>query len=228
MTFTENLTVVRNIINAVNIPLIADIDTGYGNAINVIRTVEEFERAGAAAVMLEDQIEPKKCPVGHAVQTISVEEMVGKIKAAVSTRKNPDFLIVARTDAKGEEAIRRGKYYLDAGADMIKPGNRCFSSLSEIKHLASEFPKKTYIAVVSWMENELTLNDIVQAGVKIVSLPLFSILSVTKCLFEGIQYIKDNQWVPVPNDRIFSTADFFDFIGMEGIKAKEEQFLLKK
>jgi 2-methylisocitrate lyase-like PEP mutase family enzyme len=225
MTVTENLSTVRNIINAVDIPLIADIDTGYGNAINVMRTVEEFERAGVAAVLLEDQLEPKKCPVGHAVETISVEEMAGKIRAAVSVRKNPDFLIVARTDAKGEEAIRRGKMYLDAGADMIKPGNKCFESLEEIKHFANEFPGKSYIAVVAWMEKSLRLEDIVKAGVKIVSFPLFPILSTTKSLFEGLQYLREHQWTPVPNDRIYPMADFFRFIGMEDIIEREKRFL---
>ena len=227
LTVTENLSTVRNIIQAVNIPLIADIDTGYGNAINVIRTVAEFERAGAAAVLLEDQSEPKKCPVGHEVQTISVDEMVGKIKAAVSARRNPDFLIVARTDAKGEEAIRRGKIYIDAGADMIKPGNKCFGSLDEIKHFAGEFPGKSYIAVVAWMEKSLKLTDIVKAGIKIVSFPLFSVLSTTKSLFDGLRYIKNNQWTPVPNDRIYPPTEFFSFIGMEDIKEKEKLFLVE-
>jgi len=225
LTFTENLSTVRNIINAVNIPVIADIDTGYGNAINVIRTIEEFERAGVAAVLLEDQLEPKKCPVGHEVETISVDEMVGKIEAAVSARKNPNFLIVARTDAEGEEAIRRGRIYLDAGANMIKPGNRCFKSLEEIKHFANQFPGKSYISVVAWMEKSLRLNDIVKAGVKIVSFPLFSILSTTKYLFEGLQYLKVNEWVPVPNDRIYPTTDFFHFIGMDEIIEKEKRYL---
>ena len=226
MTVTENLSTVRNIINAVQIPLIADIDTGYGNAINVMRTVEEFERAGVAAVLLEDQLEPKKCPVGHAVETISAEEMVGKIKAAVSARKNPDLMIVARTDAKGDEAIRRGKLYLKAGADMIKPGNKCFKTLDEIKHFANEFPGKSYIAVVAWMEESLRLADIVKAGIKIVSFPLFSVLSTTKNLFEGLQYIKEHEWTPVPNDRIYKMPDFFRFIGMEDIIEKEKKFLM--
>ena len=226
MTVTENLATVRNVINAVQIPLIADIDTGYGNAINVMRTVEEFERAGVAAVLLEDQLEPKKCPVGHAVATISVEEMTGKIKAAVAARKNPDMLIVARTDAKGDEAIRRGKIYLEAGADMIKPGNKCFKSLDEIKHFANEFPGKGYISVVDWMEKSLRLRDIVEAGIKIVSFPLFPVLSTTKSLFDGLRYLKEHEWTPVPNDRIYPMPDFFRFIGMEDIIEKEKKFLM--
>jgi methylisocitrate lyase len=225
MTVTENLGTVRNILNAVKVPVIADIDTGYGNAINVMRTVEEFERAGVAAVLLEDQLEPKKCPAGHEVETISVKEMVGKIEAAVSVRTNPDFLIVARTDAKGEEAIRRGKIYLEAGADMIKPGNRCFKSLEEIKHFGNEFPGQSYISVVAWMEKSLTLEDVVRAGVKVVSFPLFPVLSTTKSLFEGLRYLKEHQWTPVPNDLAYPMPDFFRFIGMEDIVEKEKRYL---
>jgi len=179
-----------------------DADTGYGNAINLMRTIEEFERAGAAAVLLEDQVEPKRCPVGHVVETVPVEEMVGKIRAAVEARKNKDMMIVARTDAKGEEAIRRGKIYLSEGADMIKPGNKCFSTLEEMRHFGQEFPGKSYVSVVAWMEKTLTMKDLVEAGVKIISFPLFLILSTTKHLFENLRYVKEHEWTPVPNDRI--------------------------
>ena len=108
---------------------------------------------------------------------------------------------------------------------MIKPGNICFKSLEEIKYFASQFPGKSYIAVVAWMEKSLKLEDIVKAGVKIVSFPLFSILSTTKSLFEGIKYLKENQWTPVPNDRIYPKTDFFHFIGMDDIIEKEKKYL---
>jgi 2-methylisocitrate lyase-like PEP mutase family enzyme len=108
---------------------------------------------------------------------------------------------------------------------MIKPGNKCFKSLEEIKHFASEFPGKSYISVVAWMEQSLRLQDIVKAGVKIVSFPLFSILSTTKSLFEGIKYLKKNEWTPIPNDRTYPTNDFFRFIGMEDIIEKEKRYL---
>ncbi len=225
LTFSENLTVVRNVINAVNVPVIADIDTGYGNAINLMRTIEEFERAGVAAVLLEDQVEPKRCPVGHMVETVPVEEMVGKIRAAVAARKNKDMMIVARTDAKGEEAIRRGKIYLSEGADMIKPGNKCFSTLEEMRHFGHEFPGKSYVSVVAWMEKALTMKDLVDAGVKIISFPLFLILSTTKQLFENLRYVKEHEWTPVPNDRIIDMPEFFRFIGMEEITEKEKKYL---
>jgi len=225
LTFSENLAVVRNVVNAVNVPVIADIDTGYGNAINLMRTIEEFERAGVAAVLLEDQVEPKRCPVGHSVETVPVEEMVGKIKAADAARKNKDMMIVARTDAKGEEAMRRGKIYIEAGADMIKPGNKCFSTLEEIRQFGKEFPGKSYVSVVAWMEKALNLQDLVGSGVKIISFPLFLVLSTAKCLFDNLRYVKEHQWTPVPNDRTMPMPEWFKFIGMEDVLEKEKIYL---
>src|SRR5919106_2071464 len=108
----------------VDIPLICDADTGYGNAVNVRRTVEEFEAAGVAAIHLEDQVSPKRC--GHmpgSRPVVEMEEHVGKIEAAVAARRHPDFIIIARTDAAAgqglDEAIRRGKAYAQAGADVV-------------------------------------------------------------------------------------------------------------
>ena len=123
-TFSEMVERCRNMVNAVNIPVIADADTGYGNAINVVRTTREYEKAGIAVMQLEDQVAPKKC--GHMLgrEVISMEEMTGKIKAACDTRHSQDnMLIMARTDARTnhglEEALARGKAYEEAGADIL-------------------------------------------------------------------------------------------------------------
>ena len=115
LTMTEMLSRAANIVEAVNVPVIADADTGFGNAVNVMRTVREYEKAGVAAIQLEDQVAPKKC--GHMTgrQVVSKEEMVGKIKAAVDVRKDRDFMIIARTDARTVhgigEALERAKAY---------------------------------------------------------------------------------------------------------------------
>jgi len=107
---------------AVDIPVIADADTGYGNALNVVRTVREFEKAGAAAFHLEDQVAPKRCGHYEGKQVVSTQEMVGKIKAAVDTREDGDLVIIARSDARAVEgldaAIERVNRYMQAGADM--------------------------------------------------------------------------------------------------------------
>lgn len=123
LTMTEMAQRAANMAEAVNIPVIADGDTGYGNAINVMRAVREYEKAGVACIQLEDQVLPKKC--GHMLgrEIVTKEEMVGKIKAACDARRDPDFMIMARTDARTnysiDEAIERGKAYEEAGADIL-------------------------------------------------------------------------------------------------------------
>ncbi|MFN8535246.1 MAG: oxaloacetate decarboxylase [Dehalococcoidia bacterium] len=122
-TMTEIVDQVRRIGDAVEIPLIADADTGFGNPLNVRRTVREIERAGAAGIQLEDQVSPKRCGHFAGKDVIDADEMVQKVRAACDARQDPDTIIVARTDAIAvlgvEEAIRRARLYHDAGADVI-------------------------------------------------------------------------------------------------------------
>ena len=122
LTLNENARFIGLTVEAVEIPVIADADTGYGNAINVIRTVREYEKTGVAAFHIEDQVSPKKCGHYDGKEVISMAEMVGKIKAAVDTRQDPSMLIIARSDARAieglEAAIDRVNAYLEAGADI--------------------------------------------------------------------------------------------------------------
>lgn len=121
-TMTENLQFISRAVDAVDIPVIGDMDTGYGNALNVVRSVREFEKTGVAGFHLEDQVSPKKCGHYEGKQLVSKKEMVGKIKAAVDTRTDPDMIIIARTDSRAvegfEAAIERMNAYLEAGADV--------------------------------------------------------------------------------------------------------------
>src|SRR5438477_6750830 len=126
LTMTENLDVVKQISDAVSIPVIADGDTGYGNAINVMRTVEAYEQAGIAGISLEDNIFPKRCSFYTGVQRelVSIEEHAGKIRAAKAAQKNPDFTVIARSEALiaglgMEAAILRAGAYAQAGAGAI-------------------------------------------------------------------------------------------------------------
>jgi 2-methylisocitrate lyase-like PEP mutase family enzyme len=122
LTLSENVRFIGLTVEAVGIPVIADADTGYGNAINVIRTVREYEKAGVAAFHIEDQVAPKKCGHYEGKEVISTAEMVGKIHAAVDTRQDTDLVIIARSDARAVEglaaAIDRVNAYLEAGADV--------------------------------------------------------------------------------------------------------------
>jgi carboxyvinyl-carboxyphosphonate phosphorylmutase len=123
ITMSEVLSRVKNMVDITTIPVFADADTGYGNVLNVMRTIREFETAGVSGIHLEDQITPKKCGHYEGKSLISEGEMIRKIEAAREARTDPDFLIVARTDARAVEgfasALRRGKRYAEAGADMI-------------------------------------------------------------------------------------------------------------
>ncbi|OPY75660.1 MAG: 2,3-dimethylmalate lyase [Syntrophorhabdus sp. PtaU1.Bin058] len=123
LTMTEMVEHTRYIADAVDIPLLVDGDTGHGNVTNVIRTVRQFEEAGAAGLFLEDQVFPKRCGHMEGKQVIPTDEMVAKLKAAVDTRADQDFIIMARTDALAvygiDEAIERGNRYREAGADLI-------------------------------------------------------------------------------------------------------------
>src|SRR3977135_2332959 len=122
-TLTEMATHASHLASCVSLPLIADADTGYGNALNVVRTVREYEKAGVAGLHLEDQVAPKKC--GHIAgkQVVPTQEFCDKIRAASEYRTDPDFVIIARTDARAvtslDDAIDRGNRYAQAGADPL-------------------------------------------------------------------------------------------------------------
>jgi len=123
MGLSEMIVHAKNMALVVDVPIIADADTGYGNALNVIRTIREFERVGISGVHLEDQPLPKRCGHFDGKRIISTREMQGKIEAAAAARQDDDFMIIARTDAVAtdgvEEAVRRGNAYAEAGADVI-------------------------------------------------------------------------------------------------------------
>lgn len=142
LTMSEMVDRARNIAEAVDVPVLADGDTGYGNPLNVMRTVREYEKAGVSAIQLEDQVFPKRC--GHMLgrKVIPMEEMVQKIKAAVDTRRDDDFVIIARTDARTnhglEAALERGKAYEEAGADLIFIESP--ESVEEMKKINEAFP----------------------------------------------------------------------------------------
>ena len=123
LTMTEMVTNAKYIANAVDVPVVCDADTGYGNALNVQRTVREYEAAGVAAIHIEDQVFPKKCGFFEGKQVVPMEEHVQKIRAALDARTDPDFVIIARCDAYAvngwEDTVRRCRAYRDAGADLV-------------------------------------------------------------------------------------------------------------
>ena len=123
VTMSESIERAVQVVSAINIPIIADADTGYGNAVNLVRSVREFERAGVAAIHIEDQITPKRCGHLDGKEVISLGEMELKLKAALAARSDPDFCIIARTDARGvngfDDAVTRANAFAQLGVDAI-------------------------------------------------------------------------------------------------------------
>ena len=225
-TMTENLTVVRNIINAVTIPVIADIDTAYGNAINVMRTVREFENAGAAAVIMEDQVAPKRCPASsNMIDIISIDEAVAKVQAAVAARQNPDMLIVARTDAVSEdEAIRRAVAYVKAGADVIQPISKCFKNLAGLKKLRQACGVPLSLQILGWLERDLTRADI-EGVAGMATFPLVPLMSAANAMRENLKVLareKSSKKLPMP---VMDHNEFSVFIGFPKIEELQNKYL---
>ena len=225
-TMTENLSVNRNIVNSVNIPVISDIDTGYGNAINVMRTVREFESAGVSGVILEDQVSPKRCPICvGGVEVVSMEEGAAKIAAAVHARQDPNMIIIARTDAATpDEAIRRAKAYVAAGADVIQPISKCFTSFDGLKELREAAGVPLSLQLLGWLEKDLTPQQISSvAGMATFSLvPLMTVANALRENLKQLYETKSSQGLPRPTT---DHNDFIKFIGFGEIEELQLKYL---
>jgi carboxyvinyl-carboxyphosphonate phosphorylmutase len=185
---------VRRVTGAVDVPVVADADTGYGNAINVIRTVQEYERAGVAALHLEDQVLPKRCGHMEGKAVISSAEMVGKVHAAVDARRDPDLVLIARTDARAPEgldaAVRRAWAYREAGADMLFI--EALPDLDEITTVAEEFAGVPL--VFNWAEGgrtpPLPLEQIADLGFTMIICPITALLSATAAITDALRQLR--------------------------------------
>jgi len=226
-SMTENLGVVRNVANAVSIPVIADADTGYGNAINVMRTVREFEQAGAAAMIIEDQVMPKRCPaVASRLELITIQEGVSKIRAAVAARRDPDTLIVGRTDAETkEESIKRACAYAAAGADMIQPISAGYKTLDDLRDLRAACGVPLSLQIMRWLESDLS-GDEIESVAGIAHFPLVSLLSATRAMENSLTKVRNARTTRVleQTDQT-SLSDFKQFIGFSEVERLQEEFM---
>jgi len=225
-TMTENLTVVRNVASAINIPIVADIDTGYGNPINVMRTIREFEAVGVSAVIMEDQVSPKRCPICvDSVEIITVDEAVAKIEAAVEARRNPDMVIVARTDAMTEdEAIARAKAYVKAGADVIQPISKCFKNAEGLKRMREACGVPLSLQLLGWLERDLKPEFIEQVAA-IATFPLVPIMTAVQAMQTQLKVLcetRSSRNLPLP---VKDHNEFVKFIGFADIEKLQVKYL---
>jgi len=227
LTGTEMIDNARRIAAAVDVPVIADADTGYGNAINVVRTVQAYEQAGVAGIHLEDQVMPKKCGHMSGKAVIPADEMVGKIRAAVAARRDPDFLLIARTDAAAVEglsaAIDRARAYADAGADVLFV--EAPTSEDDIARVAEEL-RGVAPLVFNWAEGGRTppipLARIAELGFALVLFPIGTLLAATAGIRRLLASLRDDG-VPAVDD--LPTFDgFTDLIGLPEIRDLESRF----
>jgi len=228
-TMSENLTVTRNICNAVKIPVIADIDTGYGNPINAMRTMREFESAGASAVIMEDQVSPKRCPCSSLeIDIISMEEAVAKIRAVASVRRNPETLIIARTDAVDpNEAMRRAKAYVAAGADIIQPISRCFKDIAGLRSMRKAAGVPLSLQLLGWLEKDLNQAEIEEVA-GIATYPLVALMSATQAMRENLKVLSETKSSKKLPRSVIPMSDFGDFIGFPRIDALQKKFMVSE
>lgn len=196
LTLTELVAQARNICQATSLPMLADAETGYGNAINVMRTVRELEAAGVAGLFIEDQVTPKRCGHFEGKELISMEEMEGKIRAACEARRDPDLVLMARTDAREilglDEAIRRARAYVAAGADMI---------FIEAPHTLEELRR------IGQAVNVPQLANLVEGG----KTPLASVAELEAMGFRVVSFSGSLQ-----RAAIWAMAEFLDVLKKEG------------
>jgi 2-methylisocitrate lyase-like PEP mutase family enzyme len=191
----EVVDIVARMADVTNVPIVVDGDTGFGNAINVIRTVREFERAGVAAIQMEDQVSPKRCGHFNGKDVISKEEMVGKIKAALDARKDENLAIMARTDAIAvngvEDAIDRAFAYYEAGADIIFV--EAPNTIEELRKITSSL--KGIPQVINLVEGGKTplisLKEAEEIGFKIMLCANTALRSAIKGITESLRILKE-------------------------------------
>jgi carboxyvinyl-carboxyphosphonate phosphorylmutase len=229
LTMSEMVDNARRISRACAVPVIADADTGYGNAINVVRTVQEYERAGVAAIHLEDQVAPKRCGHMEGKQVIPTDEMLTKIRAAVAARDDTDFVVIARTDARAVEgltsALDRARRYRDAGADVLFV--EAATTEEEIETVASELHDVPLL--FNWAEGGKTppvpYDRLHELGFRIVIFPLTVLLSAMASARDALARVRADGTPIAIVDGLPSFAEFLDVIGLPEINALEQRFL---
>ncbi len=238
MGMADNLDQCRNLVRCVDIPLQADADTGYGNAVNVYYMVQAFEEAGVACVMIEDQVWPKRCGHLKGKQVISADEMIKKIEAAVAARKDPDFGIMARTDAAGvlgiEEAIRRANMYADAGADFLIAD--ALLSGEDIKQFAGETKKPVAVNMGFGIRKRpttplISARELQEMGVAIVKYPRILSSSAICGMRKALEVLEESVRTGKVFDRPDLAIDFEELtalMGLPEIRNLENRFLTKE
>ena len=231
VSFGEVLMNARYMADAVDIPLVVDADTGYGNAVNVVRTVRDFERAGVACIQIEDQVLPKRCGHLDGKQVVRCEEFVGKIRAAVEHRTDPDFAIMARIDAKYvygmDEAVERGNAALDAGADII------FIEALETRDEFAEYAERCPGPLLANMTEfgktpHISKADFEEMGYKFVLFPVSIMRAMLKAGELLLAELKEKGTMADYLPNMMTRSELYELLDYDAYHAMEAAYLPKE
>ena len=224
-TLTEAVDHAARIVRATTVPVIVDGDTGFGDAINAARTISEMEAAGVSAVHLEDQVLPKKCGHLDGKELISADAMAQKIKAAVAARTDPDFMIIARTDARGvtsfDDAVERARRYLDAGADAIFP--EAMKSREELAAFADKIDAPLLANMTEFGKTPiLNIRELGEIGYRMVIYPQTALRVAFAPIMRMLSELRtagdQNAWV----DRMQTRAELYELLDYDGLSRIDE------
>src|SRR5689334_16542421 len=226
LTMSETLEAARAMVEATSIPVIADCDTGFGNAINVMRTVADFEAAGVAAISIEDNVFPKRCSfyAGVARELVPAEEHARKIAAAKAAQRSADFMVIARTEALiagwgKEEALSRARAYADAGADAILIHSK-HPDLSELAEVAAAWDRPTPLVSVPTTYIGASLPDLERAGFRIVIYANQALRAALSAMRDALAALKAGDTVAL-EQRIAPLEDVYGMVGLKELKQNE-------
>lgn len=215
LTLLEMAEQARNVCDAVSIPVIADADTGYGGTWNALRTVREFERAGLAGLHIEDQVIPKKCGHLDGKELVHLDEMEAKIRAAVTARSDPSFVVIARTDARGvagmDEAIRRANAYVRAGADVIFPEG--LESREEFAEFRSRVDAPLLANMTEFGKTPLiTVDEFRSLGYNLVIFPMTAFRVMMKAVEDAVRVLLSEGTQQPLLERMRTRQELYDLI----------------
>nr|WP_244946975.1 methylisocitrate lyase [Legionella israelensis] len=225
---SEVLEDARRITQACSLPLLVDVDTGWGHAFNIGRTVKCMESNGVAAIHIEDQIVAKRCGHRPNKAVVSMQEMGDRIKAAVDARTNPDFVIMARTDAYAAEGmnatIERALYCIELGADMIFP--EAMSTLDEYRKLTRQLNVPVLANITEFGKTPLFIRDeLAQAGISIILYPLSAFRAMSKAAFEVYEAIIQQGTQASMTERMQTRNELYDVLGYYEYERKLDQLM---
>jgi 2,3-dimethylmalate lyase len=228
LTMSEMASQIKIISDAVSVPIIADGDTGYGNPLNVMRTVREYERAGASGIILEDQQWPKRCGHMEGKQVISMEEHLKKLEAALETRSNKDFAIIARTDSLGvhgiDEAVRRGKAYRDAGADIVfVEAPKSVEELCFIRDAIQDVPLVANI-IEGGKTPFLSAAVLKEKGYEIMFCGLTAVLLIAKTFMDAMIHLRREGSAEKLLNQMYAFSEFNELLGIKEFYSLENRF----